>query len=638
MSVLDITLPDGSIRTYSQKITAHDVALDIGPRLASAMIAAKVDGEICDYNDTLDKSCSLSIITNKDEEALEVIRHSTAHLMAQAVKQLFPEVQITVGPVTDDGFYYDFYYPKGFKEQDLEVIEARMHELVQAKLPVTKSMMNRVEACKFFESQGEVYKSKIIEQIIDAQDVSLYQQGDFIDLCRGPHVPNTSFLGAFKLTKLSGAYWRGDQNNEMLQRIYGTAWASKAQLEDYLAKLELARSRDHRALGVKLDWFHLQEEAPGMVFWHHHGWQVIQLMKQFHRKCLENWNYKEINTPQILDKALWQASGHWDKYADNMFVVETQSREMAIKPMSCPGHVEMFKHSLKSYRDLPLRYAEFGCCHRNEPSGTLHGLMRVRGFVQDDGHIFCHIDQVGSEIAEFVKQVAEIYKKYSFNDFSVCLSTRPEQRVGSDEQWDKSEAMLTESLNQVLGQDGWTLNPGEGAFYGPKVEFTLHDCMGRSWQCGTIQLDFEMPQRLGATFIDKDNSKQYPVMLHRAILGSFERFLGILIEENDARLPFWLMPVQIVVLAINSDINNYCQKLLIELKEKGYRVDIDLRSEKIGYKIREHARMRVPYIVICGKKELEQNLITVRDQFGQDLGQMNLAKFIEFIEGEHHQQ
>ena len=637
MTNINVRLPHGSVRTFNAGVTAINVAESIGSKLASAMLAAKINGELKDSSVVLDSDCDFSVITNKDSEALEIIRHSTAHLMAQAVKQLFPETQITIGPVIEDGFYYDFYYPPGFKEADLGLIEKRMAELVKQSLPIKRSVMARVAASDFFKNSGEIYKSKIIAEIIDAEQVSLYEQGDFIDLCRGPHVPNTSHLGSFKLTKLAGAYWRGNQDNEMLQRIYGTAWANDKDLKLYLERLEMAKARDHRVLGSKLDWFHLQDEAVGMVFWHSHGWQIIQVMQDYHRKCLREWGYQEINTPQIIDKGLWEASGHWDKYADNMFVVEAKTKTLAIKPMSCPGHVEMFKHSLKSYRDLPLRYAEFGCCHRNEPSGTLHGLMRVRGFTQDDGHIFCDLSQVGSEIAAFVRQVEIVYKKYGFNEFTVCLSTRPEVRVGSDEQWDQAEMILTESLDLVLGSGAWELNPGEGAFYGPKVEFTLHDCMGRSWQCGTIQLDFEMPQRLGATYVDSDNSKKHPVMLHRAILGSFERFLGILIEENDARLPFWLMPMQVVIIGISEDQAEYVASVKQKLHNLGYRVELDLRSEKIGYKIREHAKARVPFVLVCGAKEQSENMVAVRDQHGADLGQMSIEAFIDIISGENYQ-
>lgn len=629
-------MPDGSQRKYQHGVSAVSIAESISPRLANVMLAVEVNGSLKDYNTVLEEDCSLRIITAKDDESLEIIRHSTAHLMAQAVKQLFPSVQITIGPVIENGFYYDFHYPEGFSEDDFSKIEAVMQELVAQELPVQRSMMSKKQAEDFFLAEGEDYKAKIINEIIDAENVSLYQQGDFIDLCRGPHVPNTKFLGAFKLTKVSGAYWRGDQNNEMLQRIYGTAWRNNKELKDYLQKLEMAKARDHRLLGAKLDWFHLQDTAPGMVFWHSNGWKIIQNMRSYLRSKLESWGYKEINTPQIIDRSLWEASGHWAKYADNMFVVESGKRCHAVKPMSCPGHVEMFKHGLKSYRDLPLRYAEFGCCHRNEASGTLHGLMRVRGFVQDDGHIFCHSDDVGSEIADFVTQVSEVYKKFGFKQFSVCLSTRPEQRVGSDAQWDKAENMLIESLNNVLGPDGWSLNPGEGAFYGPKVEFTLHDCMGRSWQCGTIQLDFEMPQRLGATFIDKDNSKQYPVMLHRAILGSFERFLGILIEENDARLPFWLMPVQFVVLNIMRDQEQYAKEIAKSLEGFDFRVELDLRPEKIGYKIREHSKQRVPYILVCGAKEQSESVVAVRDQHGNNLGTMAIDKLKDLVLGENY--
>lgn len=628
---ISVTLPDSSVRVFKAGITAREVAFAIGHGLGKSMIASCVDGIIKDHDEKLLDSCNLRIITKKDPEALEIIRHSTAHLMAHAVKSLYPSVQITIGPVIENGFYYDFYYPEGFKESDFEAIENKMSQLVSDGLEIKKSIKSRLQAKDFFTNLGEIYKAKIIDELIDSHDVSLYEQGDFVDLCRGPHVPNTSFLGSFKLTAVSGAYWRGDQNNEMLQRIYGTAWPDNKQLKSYLDRVEMAKLRDHRSLGQKLDWFHLQEEAPGMIFWHHNGWKVIQQMKSFQRECLLKWGYKEVNTPQVIAKELWEASGHWDKYQENIFVIESESRTFALKPMNCPGHVELFKHSQKSYRDLPLRYAEFGCCHRNEASGTLHGLMRVRGFVQDDGHIFCHEDDIGQELKDFVKQVEFVYKKYGFNKFSVCLSTRPEVRVGSDDQWDKAENMLTNGLNEVLGADGWSLNPGEGAFYGPKVEFTLHDCMERNWQCGTIQLDFEMPKRLGATFVDRDNARKHPVMLHRAILGSFERFLGILIEENDGRLPFWLMPVQVVVMSISESQDEYCNNIYDTLQEKGIRVEKDLRYEKIGFKIREHSRLRVPYLLICGSKEQESNLLTVRDQFGKDLGQMSIDKFIEII-------
>ncbi|HMV72331.1 MAG TPA: threonine--tRNA ligase, partial [Pseudomonadales bacterium] len=581
-----VTLPDGSQRHYDSPVTVAQVAASIGAGLAKAALAARVDGRLVDTSHTIEDDASLAIVTDRSEDALEVIRHSTAHLLAQAVKQLFPSAQVTIGPVIDDGFYYDFSFERAFTPEDLAAIEKRMEELAGADMPVERSVMPRDEAVAFFRGLGEDYKAEIIASIPSNEDISLYRQGDFVDLCRGPHVPSTGKLKAFKLTKLAGAYWRGDSRNEMLQRIYGTAWGDRKALDAYLHRIEEAERRDHRRIGKKLRLFHTQEEAPGMVFWHPRGWAVYQAVEQYMRAKLALRGYQEIRTPQVVDFSLWQRSGHADKFAENMFALKSEDRDFAVKPMNCPCHVQVFNQGLKSYRDLPLRLAEFGSCHRNEPSGSLHGLMRVRGFTQDDAHIFCTEAQIQSEVAQFIDLLHEVYADFGFTDVIYRLSTRPENRVGSDEVWDKAEQALADALN-AKGLD-WELLPGEGAFYGPKIEFSLRDCIGRVWQCGTIQVDFSMPGRLDAEYVAEDGSRQTPVMLHRAVLGSFERFIGILIEHHEGAFPAWLAPVQAVVMNITDAQREYAIGVEEALKNKGFRVLSDLRNEKIGFKIREH--------------------------------------------------
>ena len=617
-----VTLPDGSHREYSSPLTIAEVAADIGAGLAKAALAGKVDGKLVDTSYRIDHDINLAIITEKDEEGLEIVRHSTAHLLAQAVKQLFPQAQVTIGPVIEDGFYYDFAYPQGFSESDLEKIEQKMAELAKKDIPVSRTVMPRDEAIKFFRDMGEEYKARIIEDIPKDEVLSLYQQGDFIDLCRGPHVPSTGKLKAFKLMKLAGAYWRGDSKNEMLQRVYGTAWSNKKDLKDYLHRLEEAEKRDHRRLGKQLDLFHTQEEAPGMVFWHDKGWIIYQEIEQYIRRKLRQHDYQEVRTPNLADRVLWEKSGHWDKFRADMFTTESEKRTFAIKPMNCPCHIQVFNQGLKSYRDLPLRMAEFGSCHRNEPSGTLHGLMRVRGFTQDDAHIFCTEEQIQAEVAGFNELLFEVYKDFGFEDILIKLSTRPEQRVGSDEVWDKAEHALEKALN-TLGKP-WDLQPGEGAFYGPKIEFSLRDCIGRVWQCGTIQVDFSMPGRLGAEYVAEDGSRKTPVMLHRAILGSMERFIGVLIEHYAGVFPLWLAPVQAVVLNITDKQQEYVQKIAKSLSEQGIRAKADLRNEKIGFKIREHTLQKVPYLLVVGDREVENHTVAVRTRAGEDLGTMSL--------------
>ncbi len=618
-----VTLPDGSTRQFDSAVSIHDIAADIGPGLAKAALAGKVDGKLVDTSYVVDRDAQVAIVTDRDEEGLEVIRHSTAHLLAQAVKELFPDAQVTIGPVIEDGFYYDFAYKESFTPEDLTAIEKKMAELVKQNYPITRTVKSRDEAVKFFRDMGEEYKAEIIESIPADEDLSLYQQGDFIDLCRGPHVPSTGKLKSFKLMKLAGAYWRGDSNNEMLQRIYGTAWANKKDLKAYLHRLEEAEKRDHRKLGKQQDLFHMQEEAPGMVFWHDKGWIIYQEVEQYVRKVLVKNNYQEVRTPQVVDRSLWEKSGHWDKFSDMMFTTHSENRDYAVKPMNCPCHIQIFNTGLKSYRDLPLRMAEFGSCHRNEPSGTLHGLMRVRNFVQDDAHIFCTEDQIQSEISEFIDLLFSVYKDFGFTDIQIKLSTRPEQRVGSDEVWDKAEAALEAALDSK--KLDWDLQPGEGAFYGPKIEFSLKDCIGRVWQCGTAQVDFSMPGRLDAHYIDEHGEKQVPVMIHRAILGSLERFIGILIEEHAGKMPLWLSPVQTVVMGITDKQADYVTDVVRQLKEAGFRAEADLRNEKIGFKIREHTLQRVPYILVAGDREIENNTIAVRTRDGEDLGAMSLA-------------
>ncbi len=622
-----ITLPDGSNRSYDQAISVHGVASDISSGLAKATLAGKVDGRLVDASFIIENDIQLQIITEKDEEGLAVIRHSTAHLMAQAVQSLYPKAQVTIGPVIEDGFFYDFSYSESFTPDDLKAIEKKMNFIVKQNLPITREVKSRDDAVAFFKQKGETYKAEIIESIPSDEDLSLYTQGDFTDLCRGPHVPSTSKLKAFKLMKLAGAYWRGDSNNEMLQRIYGTAWTNKKDLKDYLFRLAEAEKRDHRKIGKQLDFFHMQEEAPGMVFWHDKGWTIYQEVEQYIRKVLKKHNYQEIRTPQVVDRSLWEKSGHWDKFGDMMFTTSSENRDYAIKPMNCPCHIQVFNKGLKSYRDLPLRMAEFGSCHRNEPSGTLHGLMRVRNFVQDDAHIFCSEGQIQSEISAFIDLLYDVYADFGFKEIIVKLSTRPEQRVGSDEVWDKAEAALEASLNAK--KMDWKLQPGEGAFYGPKIEFSLKDCLGRVWQCGTAQVDFSMPGRLDATYIDEYGEKQTPVMIHRAILGSLERFIGILIEEHAGKLPLWLSPVQAVISGISEKQNEYIEKVAKKLQKSEIRVESDLRNEKIGFKIREHTLNRVPYILVAGAREVEANTIAVRTREGVDLGVMAIDDIIK---------
>ncbi|MEE9136233.1 MAG: threonine--tRNA ligase, partial [Gammaproteobacteria bacterium] len=595
--------------------------------------AGKVDGQLVDTDRQIAEDAAVAIVTDKDAEGLEIIRHSTAHLMAQAVKSLFPEAQVTIGPVIEDGFYYDFAFERPFTPEDLERIEAKMRELVKANLQVTRRVMQRPEAVKYFRDQGEDYKAEIIEGIPDAEEIGLYAQGDWTDLCRGPHVPSTGKLKAFKLTKVAGAYWRGDSSNEMLQRIYGTAWPDKKSLKDYLHRLEEAEKRDHRRFGKVMDLFHFQEEAPGMVFWHDRGWRLYRTIKNFIRERLAAAGYQEVNTPQVIDRSLWERSGHWDKFREHMFTVgDEDQRIYAIKPMNCPGHVQIYNRALHSYRDLPLRMAEFGSCHRNEASGTLHGLMRVRGFVQDDAHIFCTDEQIQSEVAAFMDLAFSVYEDFGFADVATKLSTRPERRVGADELWDKAEVALQNALDE-RGLD-WQLQPGDGAFYGPKIDFDFRDSLGRVWQLGTVQLDFSMPGRLGATYVAKDGSRQTPVMLHRAILGSFERFIGILLEHYAGDLPVWLAPVQAVVLNITDRQAEYAQAVRDSLQNQGFRVEADLRNEKIGFKIREHTLQRVPYMLVVGDREIAANAVAVRTRSGEDFGSMPLERLAKGLQTE----
>ncbi len=627
-----ITLPDGSSREFDHAVTVMDVARSIGSGLAKATLAGRVNNVLVDASTLIDQDATLQIITAKDADGVDVIRHSTAHLLAQAVKQLFSDVQVTIGPVVENGFYYDFAYQRPFTPDDLTAIEAKMQQLVTEDHVINRSVLTRDAAVKFFRDQGENYKAEIIESIPADQDLSLYQQGDFTDLCRGPHVPSTGKLSAFKLMKIAGAYWRGNSENEMLQRIYGTAWGDKKELQAYLHRLEEAEKRDHRKLAKTLDLFHTQEEAPGMVFWHEKGWIIYQQIEQFIREKLRVNGYGEVKTPQLVDRSLWEKSGHWDKFGAMIFTTHSENRDYAIKPMNCPCHVQIYNQGIKSYRDLPIRLAEFGSCHRNEPSGTLHGLMRVRNFVQDDAHIFCTEAQIQDEVSIFIDMLFAVYKDFGFEEVIIKLSTRPENRVGDDSVWDKAENALELALNNKGLK--WDLQPGEGAFYGPKIEFSLKDCIGRVWQCGTIQVDFSMPGRLGATYIAEDGSKQVPVMLHRAILGSIERFIGILIEQFAGTFPVWLSPVQVMVLDIADRHADYASQIMRELEQQGIRVKIDLRNEKIGFKIREHSMQRVPYLVIVGDKELEDQTITVRTQKGEDLGSLSISEFTERLKQE----
>ncbi len=618
-----VTLPDGSQRSFDHPVTVAEVAADIGPGLAKAALAGRIDGELVDLSRVIDHDADVAIVTGRDEEALELIRHDAAHVMAQAVQELYPGTQVTIGPAIEDGFYYDFARKEPFTPDDLKKIEDRMREIVGRDLPIQREVWSRDEAKKTFAGIGEQYKVEIIDAIPEGEEVSVYRQGEWFDVCRGPHLPSSGRLPkAFKLMKLAGAYWRGDANNEMLQRIYGTAWRDKKELKAYLHRLEEAEKRDHRKIGKALDLFHSQEEAPGMVFWHDRGWSIYLTVEQYIRDKLREHGYQEVHTPQVIDRALWEKSGHWDKFGDMIFTTHSKNRDYAIKPMNCPAHIQIYNHGLKSYHDLPLRLAEFGSCHRNEPSGTLHGLMRVRNFVQDDAHIFCTEGQILSEVKAFNDLLFEVYRDFGFEDVLIKLSTRPEKRVGSDETWDKAEKALEDALNE---QDlEWELQPGEGAFYGPKIEYSLKDCLGRVWQLGTIQLDFSMPGRLDATYIAEDNSKQTPVMLHRAILGSLERFIGILIEHYAGALPLWLAPVQAVVMNITDKQAEFAGEVVDFLQKQGFRVESDLRNEKIGFKIREHTLQKAPYLLVVGDREVEDRCVAVRTRDGKDLGVMPL--------------
>jgi len=627
-----VRLPDGSERKFEQSVTVMEVAASIGAGLVRAALAGKVNGKLMDMSHRIDADCDLAIITEKDAEGLEVIRHSSAHLLAHAVKELFPEAQVTIGPVIEDGFYYDFSYKRPFTTEDLATIEKRMAEISKRDLKVERRVWERSEAINFFKGQGEHYKAQLIESIPGDEDVSLYSQGNFTDLCRGPHVPATSKLKVFKLMKVAGAYWRGDSRNEMLQRIYGTAWVRKEDQDAYLHRLEEAEKRDHRRLGKQLDLYHIQEEAPGMVFWHPKGWVIWQQVEQYMREVFRVNGYQEIRTPQVLDKGLWERSGHWENFRENMFTTNSEQRDFAVKPMNCPGHVQVFNQGLKSYRELPLRLAEFGSCHRNEPSGALHGIMRVRAFTQDDAHIFCTEAQIQGEVMQFIDLLQKVYTDFGFKEILVKLSTRPQKRVGSEDQWDKAESALESALNYK--KLVWELQPGEGAFYGPKIEFSLKDSIGRVWQCGTLQLDFSMPERLGAEYVAEDNTRQIPVMLHRAILGSLERFIGILIENHAGALPLWLSPVQVVVLNISEGQSDYAREVTSKLKNNDIRAQSDLRNEKITYKIREHSLQKLPYQIIVGDKEVAAEMVAVRTRSGLDLGQMSLQALIERLKVE----
>ena len=630
--MIQITLPDGSQREFPGPVTVAEVAASIGVGLAKAALAGKVDGKVVDTSFQVTANCALSIITSKDVDGLEVIRHSTAHLLAYAVKELFPDAQVTIGPVIENGFFYDFSYKRPFTPEDLAGIEKKMTALAVLDEPVTRRVMPRDEAVAYFKGLGEHYKAEIIGSIPADQDVSLYREGKFEDLCRGPHVPSTGKLKHFKLMKLAGAYWRGDHRNEMLQRVYGTAWATKEELQQHLTMLEEAEKRDHRKLGRELDLFHIDDHAPGLVFWHPKGWTLWQGVEQYMRRVYQDNGYQEVKGPQIIDKGLWEKTGHWDKYRENMFVTESEKREYALKPMNCPGHILIFKQGIKSYRDLPLRYGEFGQCHRNEPSGGLHGIMRVRGFTQDDGHIFCTENQILKECVDYTALLQKVYADFGFKNIIYKVATRPAQRIGSDESWDRAEAALIESLN-ASGCE-YEISPGEGAFYGPKIEYTLKDAIGRQWQCGTIQVDFSMPERLDAEYVGEDGARHRPVMLHRAIVGSLERFIGILIEESAGALPAWLAPVQVAVLNITDAQAEYARSVAKTLQNQGVRVNLDLRNEKITYKIREHSMQKLPYLVVIGDKEMAAGAVAVRARGGQDLGVLPLDAFVEKILGD----
>lgn len=627
--MVNITLPDGSIRSYDAAVSVADVALSIGAGLAKAALAGRVNGQLVDTSHVITQDAALAIITEKDPEGLDVIRHSSAHLLASAVKSLYPEAQVTIGPVIDNGFYYDFAYKRPFTPDDLLAIEAKMLELAKKDDVVTREVLDRDEAVTFFQNMGEAYKAELISAIPSGEQISLYRQGDFIDLCRGPHVPSTGRLKVFKLMKLAGAYWRGDSNNEMLQRIYGTAWVKKEDQAAYLHILEEAEKRDHRKLGKALDLFHMQDEAPGLVFWHAKGWTIWQEVEQYMRRVYRDNGYQEVKAPQILDRALWEKTGHWENYKDNMFTTESENRSYALKPMNCPGHIQIYNMGLHSYRDLPLRFGEFGQCHRNETSGALHGIMRVRGFTQDDGHIFCTESQIQDEVTQFNELVKKVYADFGFTDVSIKLALRPDNRIGADEAWDKAEHALREALRASGVQ--WEEMAGEGAFYGPKIEYHLKDSIGRSWQCGTMQVDFFMPERLGAEYVDEHDSRQTPVMLHRAIVGSLERFIGILIENHAGAMPTWLAPVQVMICNISQSQDEYVAQIAQELKAQGIRVQTDLRNEKITYKIREHSLQKPPYILVVGDKERDAHAVAVRARGNQDLGVMNVADFINKI-------
>ncbi|MGA0033316.1 MAG: threonine--tRNA ligase [Burkholderiales bacterium] len=630
--MVNIKLPDGSVKSFEQPVTVAEVAAAIGAGLAKAALAGRVNGKLVDTSHRIEADAELAIITDKNPEGVEILRHSTAHLLAHAVKELFPDAQVTIGPVIEDGFYYDFAYKRPFTPEDLAAIEKRMAEIAKRDIRVNRKEMPRDEAVKFFSGMGEKYKAEIIASIPSNEPISLYGQDNFIDLCRGPHVPSTGKLKVFKLMKVAGAYWRGDSKNEMLQRIYGTAWAKEEDQEAYLYRLEEAEKRDHRKLGRQLDLFHMQDEAPGMVFWHANGWVIWQAIEQYMRGLLTEANYREVRTPQVMDRVLWEKSGHWENYREYMFTTESEKRDYAVKPMNCPGHVQIFNQGVKSYRDLPLRIAEFGSCHRNEPSGALHGLMRVRGFVQDDAHIFCTEDQIQAEAGAFIDLLRGVYADFGFEHILVKLSTRPPKRIGDDAVWDRAETALKATLDGK-GLE-WELNPGEGAFYGPKIEFSLKDSLGRVWQCGTLQLDFALPGRLGAEYVAEDNARHTPVMLHRAILGSLERFIGILIEHYAGAMPVWLAPVQAVVINISEAQTAYAAGVAEKLKKAGFRVEADLRNEKISYKIREHSLQKLPFQLVVGDKEMAAQMVAVRSRKGEDLGQMTLDAFLSLLKGD----
>lgn len=631
--MITVTLPDASRREYEAGVTVADVAQSIGAGLAKAALCGKVDGKLVDLSYKLEKDASVAIVTAKDPEGLELLRHSTAHLMAQAVKELYPTAEVTIGPAIENGFYYDFKYERPFTPEDLTAIEARMHELAKKDIPVERFVMDRDEAVKYFKGLGEHYKAEIIAGIPQGETISLYRQGDFTDLCRGPHVPSTGKLKVFKLMKVAGAYWRGDSKNEMLQRIYGTAWATEKEQNAYLEMLAEAEKRDHRRLGKELDLFHLQDEAPGMIFWHAKGWTIWQVVEQFMRRIYQDNGYLEVKTPQVIDRTLWEKSGHWAKYRANMFTTESENRYYALKPMNCPGHIQIFNADLRSYRDLPMRLGEFGQCHRNEPSGSLHGIMRVRGFTQDDGHIFCTEDQILSECVEFTRIVREVYHTFGFEDIAFKVATRPAMRIGEDAVWDKAEAALFHSLDSIGVP--YEVLPGEGAFYGPKIEYHLKDCLGRSWQCGTVQVDFQMPGRLGAEYVAEDNSRKVPVMLHRAILGSLERWIGMLIEHYAGAMPVWLSPFQVAVASITDDQVDYAKSVAQQMKAAGLRVTTDLRGEKINYKIRELTMQKHPYIAVVGDKEKQNGTVSIRARGGRNLGVMPVADFIARVADEN---